>query len=109
LQPQTDGSIVLALMGGHTGATWRIQLKLYFLLPTPVGNPNGKSIASAIFAQLTAESPYTLQRAFVCRKIVPSYGGIWTPHLCHDFLGKSEPENPNSIAIGSTVLAQMTT
>jgi len=28
--------------------------------PTRVHNPNGKSIDSAIFAQVTAQSPYTL-------------------------------------------------
>jgi len=34
-----------------------------FVGPTWVLNPNGISIGSAVFAQLTAEYPYTLQRA----------------------------------------------
>jgi len=47
-----------------------------FLQPTRVHNPNGKSIGSAVFAQLTAESPYTLQWAPFCLKITPSHGGF---------------------------------
>jgi len=45
----------------HIGATCRIRLNFCFLQPTRVHNPNGKSIGSAVFAQLTAESPYILQ------------------------------------------------
>ena len=36
-------------------------------------------MASAIFAQLTADSPYTLQWALLFRQITPSHGVIWTP------------------------------
>jgi len=67
--PQTDGSVVFArrrqyaLPCGHSGATWWIWLNLCFLWPTGVDNPNSKSIGSAISAQLTAESSYTLQWA----------------------------------------------
>jgi len=39
------------------------------LLPTRVHNPNGKSIGSAVFAQLTAESPYTLEWALLSPKL----------------------------------------
>ena len=42
-------------------------------------NPNGKSIDSAVFAQLTAESPYTLQWAPLSPKL-PLSMGIWA-HL----------------------------
>ena len=43
-------------------------------------NPNGISIGSAIFAQLIAECPYTLQLAASSPlKIAPSHGGISTP------------------------------
>ena len=45
----------------YIDATWQMQLNSYFLRPTPVHNPNGKSIDSAVTAHLTAESPYTLQ------------------------------------------------
>jgi len=61
LPPKTDGSIVYArwrecaLPYEHTGATWRIQLNSCFLRPTRVQNPNGNSISSAVFAQLTAQ------------------------------------------------------
>jgi len=68
-----------ALPYGHVGATWQIWLNLGFLPPTLVHNPNGKSIGSAISAQLTAESPYTLQWATLSPKIAPSNGRIWTP------------------------------
>ena len=43
-----------------------------------VHNPNGKSIGSAVFVQLTAESPYTLQLAHLSPKIAPSHVEIWT-------------------------------
>jgi len=36
-------------------------IKLYFLWPTGVHNPNNNSIGSAISAQRTAGSPYSLQ------------------------------------------------
>jgi len=36
---------------------------IWFLGPTRVHIPNGVSIGSAVFAQLTAERPYTLQWA----------------------------------------------
>jgi len=66
----------------HNGATWWIQLNLCFLGPTRVHNPNGKSIGS-FFAQLTAESPYTLQWAPLCPKIVPTHEYL-DHHLTHD-------------------------
>jgi len=42
------------------GATWLIRWNLCFLQPTRVHNLNGKSIGSAIFAELTAVSSSTL-------------------------------------------------
>ena len=93
--PQTDVSIVFARwcqcahMGGHIGATWQIQLNLCFLQHTRVHSPNGKSICSAISAQLTAESPYTLQWAPLSPKIAPSHGGSG-PHVRHDSLDPPE-------------------
>ena len=67
--PQTDGSIVFArwrqcalplCLHIGVGATWQVQLNLCFFWPTRAHNPNGKSIGSAIFAQLKAECRYTL-------------------------------------------------
>jgi len=49
---QTDGSIVFvrwrqcARPRWHIGAIWRIRLKLRFLRPTRIHNPNGKSFGS---------------------------------------------------------------
>jgi len=65
--PQMDSSLAFArwhqraIPWGHTGATWRIRLNLCFLRSTWLHNPNGKSIGPAVFAQIMAESPYTLQ------------------------------------------------
>ena len=49
------GGAKCAFPYGHIGATWRIWLNLCFLRTTRVHNPNGKSIGSAVFAQLTVE------------------------------------------------------
>jgi len=52
----------------------------WFLAPTWVHFPNGISIGSVIFAQLTAECRYTLQWAAPFRlKIVPSLMDVCTP------------------------------
>jgi len=40
---------------------YRFIYGLYFYGPMRVQNPNGTSIGSAVFAQMTAECPYTLQ------------------------------------------------
>jgi len=65
--------------GGHIGATWRIRLSLCFLQHTWVHSPNCKSIGSAMSAQLTAESAYTLQCGTLSPKIAHSRGGFGTP------------------------------
>jgi len=43
--------------------------------PMRVHNPNGTSIGSAVFTQMTAECLYF---TMVCLKIAPSHIGIWT-------------------------------
>jgi len=59
--------------------------------PTRVEIPNGISIASAVFAQLTAESRYTLQRASpFALKIGLSHGDL-DPHLIHGAFAPPEP------------------
>jgi len=50
-----------------------------FLEPAHAHNPNGITIGSAVFAQVTAECPYTLQLAPFPLKIARSHKGIWTP------------------------------
>jgi len=52
------------------------------MIPCPIRahNPNGISIGSAVFAEITAECPYTLQwDAPFPKKIAPSYGGSGPP------------------------------
>jgi len=69
---------------------------------------NGILISSAVFAQLTAECCYTLQRAAPFPLIItPSHGGSG-PHLTHDSLGPSEPTTRRASQFGSDVFAQMT-
>jgi len=74
----------------HINATWQIWLNLCLIRPSRVHNPNGKSIGPAVSAQLTAESPYTLQWAALSPKIAPYHGGSGA-HVIHDSLGQSEP------------------
>jgi len=71
-------------------------------------NPNGTSIGSAMFAQMTAECPYTLQ-LFACfrLKIAPSHVGIWTS--CNTwFTGPTRVWNANGNLIISAVFAGLT-
>jgi len=63
---------------GHIGATLQIRLNLCLLQPTRVHNINSISIGSAIFAQMTAECPYTIGRPFPPQNC-PFPWGIWTP------------------------------
>ena len=91
-------------------AHWRrLANTIELVLPwgTRGHNPNGKSIISGVFAQLTAESPYTLQRAPLSPKIATSHGGSGPPSNTW-FLGAIRAHNPNGISIGSAVFAQMT-
>ena len=66
-------------------------------------NANGTSIGSAVFSQMTAECPYTLQW-FVCfpLEIVPSHVGIRTS--CNTwFIGPTRVRNANGNLIGSAI------
>jgi len=85
------------------GTTWRIRLNSCFLRPTRVHNPNGKSIGSAVFAQLTADCPYTLQWEPLSPKL-PLSKGYQDHHLTHNFLGHPSTQ-PSGISIGSAVFA----
>ena len=71
-----------------------------FLAPTLVHNPNGISISSAVFAQITAECRYTLQWAAPRGSGPPS--NTWFPWPTRIY-------NPNGISISSAVLAGFTT
>ena len=64
-------------------------------------------MGSAIFAQLTTESPYTLQWAAHSPskiKIAHSHG-VSRPHLIHGTLGPTQVHTPNGTSIGSAVFA----
>jgi len=81
---------------GHISATWRIRLNLRILRPTGVHNRNGKWIGLAIFAQLTAESAYTLQWAPLFIRIAPSHGG-YGPARCFWPMRAHKPNGTPSV------------
>ena len=94
----------------HGRAHWRhlantIELVLPSAHPSP--QPKGQIDRFSRFAQLTAESPYTLQQAPLSHKVAPSHGGVWTPSKSC-FFGPVRADKPNGITIGSAVFAQMT-
>jgi len=80
-----------------------------FLVPTRVQIPNGISIGSAVFAQLTAERHcFTMGHPSLSKLPVPM--GIWT-HLIHGSLGppKSSIQTDSRFSIGSAVFTGITT
>jgi len=95
------------LISAPSHGTWAPS-NTCFLGPTPVQNPNAISIVSAVFAQMGAECPYTLQwDASSPLKIAPSRGRIWTPSNTM-FRGPTRVLNPNHILIGSAIFAGLT-
>ena len=80
---------------------------MWFLGSTRRSTPNDILVGSAIFAQLPADSPYTLQWAPYFSKL-PIPVGAMEPHLIHEYLGPCcmQAHNPNSIFIGSVIFAQ---
>ena len=62
------------------------------MIPTPIlaHNPNIISIGSAVFAQITAESPYTLQWHVPPPSKLPIPMGDLNPHLIHGTLDAPE-------------------
>jgi len=80
------------------------------MIPTvhPSHNPNGISIGSAVFAQMTAQCPYTLQwDAPFPLKIALSHGRSGPPSITW-FPGPTRVLNPNGILIGAAVFAGVT-
>jgi len=114
LPPQTDGSIVFArwrecaLPYEHTGATWRIQLNSCFIRPTRIHNPNGNSISSAVFAQLTAQCRRVHWRHLANTIEIVHIGAKWRIRLNLCFLQSTQVHNPNGNSIGSAIFAQLT-
>jgi len=72
-----------------------------FIQPTQVYMPNSKSILSAIFAQITAESPHTLNRRLNLSKL-PFPMGESGPHVTW-FLQHIETHNVKGISINLAV------
>jgi len=85
-----------------------VPCKTWCCGPMRVHNANGNSIGSAVFAQMTAECPYTLQWfAFFPLKIAPSHVDIWT--WCNTwFNGPTRVLNPNGNLIVSAIFAGLT-
>jgi len=85
-------------------AIW-IQLNLWFFRPTQVHNPNGKSIGTAVLAQLTTDSPSTYNGASFTQNcpvdVSEPPSNTWFP-------GPTGVLNPNGISIGSAVFAGLT-
>jgi len=72
------GNPFLKIASSYVGI--RTPSNSWFLGPVWAHNPNGISIDLAVFAQMTAECPYTLQwEAPFPLKIAPFRGGICTP------------------------------
>jgi len=75
--------------------------------PFWVNDPNGITIGSAVFAQVAAECPYTLQWAPLSPKIACSHGRSGNQSNTW-FLGPIRAYKPNGISVGSAVFAQIT-
>jgi len=69
-------------------------------------NPNGTSIGSAVFAQLTAKCPVLYNGLPLLPQNCPFHGDL-DPHLIHGSF--SPPVNPNGISVGSAIFARLTT
>jgi len=63
-----------------------------FLRPTGVHNPNGKSIGSAVFAQVTVECSYTLQWAAPSPSKLLLRMGDLDAHLNHGSWAHPSPQ-----------------
>jgi len=101
----------------HRRRTWTVQSYLpgganvtpfdtCFLGPTRVHSSNGISICTAVFAQVTAESPSTLQYV-PPHQSCPFAWEMWTPSNTW-FLRPIQIHKPNGISIGSAVIAGLT-
>jgi len=78
-----------------------------FLWPIRAHNPNGIWICSAVFAQMTAECPYTLQWGTLPPPNCPFPWGSG-PLSSTWFVGPTRVLNPKGISIGAAVFAGLT-
>ena len=82
-------------------------MNLCFLWPTRVHNPNGKSICSGVFGQLTVECRWVHWRHLANTTEINHIGAIWRIRLNSRFLRTIQVHNSNNKSIGSAVFAQM--
>ena len=75
--------------------------------PTRVHTPHGISINSAVFAQLTAESPVLYKGPPLPLQNCSFARGIWTPYNTW-LLGPNQVHNPDRSSISSAVFAGLT-
>jgi len=87
----------LLMVGSGSLSNWRL------LRPVQTHNPNGITIGSAVFTQVTVECSYTLQWDAPFPSKLPLPRGIWTPSNAW-LPGPTRVLNPNGISIGSAVL-----
>jgi len=101
----TMGPLFPKIAPSH-GEIWTPS-NIWLLWPTEAHNANGIWIRSAVFAQLTAEWPYTLQRAAPSTFKIAPYHGRSLPHL---IILPWAPRvlNQNGISIGSAILVGFT-
>ena len=92
----TDGSVTFTRLRqcAPPSNTW-------FPGATRLSIPNCISIGAAVFARLTAESSYTLQRGRHFPIKMPVRVGDLEPHVTHGTLGPHESTSSNSLSIGS--------
>jgi len=91
--------------GIHHVALVCTQPNTCFLGPSRVQIPNGISIGSAVFAQMTAECRYTLQQDAPSPQNYQFPWGIWSPSNTW-FAGPTRVLNPKGIFIGSAVFCR---
>jgi len=103
-QPYSSGCISVP---SHEGTLAPPGEYIELVLPSAHPNPQSKG-GSAFFAQLTAESPSTLQLAHLSPKLPIPIGESGPPSLYTWFLGPIPVLNPNGISISSAVFAQLT-
>ena len=103
--PYTESQTMVAM--ATSLSTSAFPSNTWFLGPIQAHKPNGISISSAVFAQLTAECPYTLVWDALFPQNCPFPWGIWTPSNTW-FPAPTQVLNPNGIVIGSAVFVGLT-
>ena len=84
------------------------QSNTWFFGSTRLSNPNGISIGSAVFAQLSADVAILYNGPLLSPKIAPS-NGTCRPQSNTWFLGPTGIHIPNGVPIGSVAFAGLTT